>query len=367
MATNVGAARARVRWIRARRVVPVRVRRPRTRCRRSRRAASGRRQRPIRPRRSRPRSARDTRSARCRCRRIPATDRSLRNRQSRPLGDRDAGERHQVVRVRDRGGAMLAASARSSRVASPPSRALKSVSTTRPSTPRAAHAAWNASRRRRACSMSEVPATWARMRWPRSTRWSTVGDHAVDVVDGHSRERRVDVGVAEGHRGEAERLARARPVRRPRAGRRGRRRRRGAPTASLRYVSASSGPVGTEASTSACPAGDSSRSTPAMNAGKNGSPATISVSRRSTRPSANERFVLSERARRSGDQPISAATARMRSRVATFTPGPIVQRERDEALADAGALSDVGDGRSSTSTRVRFVAHSAALPSKPVY
>ena len=46
---------------------------------------------------------------------------------------------------------------------------------------------------------------------------------------------------------------------------------------------------------------------------------------------------------------------------------PIVQRERDQALADAGALSDVGDGRSSTSTRVRFVAHSAALPSKPVY
>ncbi len=58
-----------------------------------------------------------------------------------------------------------------------------------------------------------------------------------------------------------------------------------------------------------------------MKAGKNGSAPTSAGSRAITRPTAKARACESERADALGDQPSSAATVMIRSRVASATPG----------------------------------------------
>ena len=72
---------------------------------------------------------------------------------------------------------------------------------------------------------------------------------------------------------------------------------------------------------SATPRAESSASTPEMNSMKNGSSARIRDGRAITRPHASAREAESARAARLGYQPRSAAIPRMRSRVASETPG----------------------------------------------
>ena len=87
---------------------------------------------------------------------------------------------------------------------------------------------------------------------------------------------------------------------------------------------------------------------PAMNAGKKGSPEMMSVSRAMTSPSANERLVLSDRARRLGCQPSSAATLRMRTRVSGATPGRSLRaKETSPLLTPASRATSAMVGRAS--------------------
>ena len=68
------------------------------------------------------------------------------------------------------------------------------------------------SRRRRAWSMSEEPATCASDRWPRPTRWSTVAIMPSTSSTETAGNGRVDVGVAERDGRESERLDQREPL-----------------------------------------------------------------------------------------------------------------------------------------------------------
>ena len=80
------------------------------------------------------------------------------------------------------------------------------------------------------------------------------------------------------------------------------------------------------------PDGATADSTPAMNAGKNGSDPSVSCERAITRPRLPDRRKDNARAVEFGVKPSSSATRRIRSRVSWETPGRPFRAKETAAL-----------------------------------